>query len=67
VLETVRALGVPVIDIEPHFRKTGDPLTLFPFRLNSRYNDVGYSLMAHVLTDYLNRQGSGTGRAGKAG
>jgi len=67
VLETVRALGVPVIDIEPHFRETGDPLALFPFRLNGHYNDAGYALVAHVLASHLGQQGTGTGRPGKAG
>ena len=66
MLETVRALGVPIIDTEPHFRETGDPRALFPFRLNGHYNDAGCALVARELVYPPGRQGSGIGRPGKA-
>jgi len=58
VLKTVRALGVPVIDTEPHFREAGDPLARFPFRLSGHCSNPGCALVARVLADYLGRLGS---------
>jgi hypothetical protein len=57
VMETVRSLGIPAIDVEPEFRKTADPLSLFPFRLNGHYNEAGYALVARVVADRLRRGG----------
>jgi len=37
-LGLVRALQIPMIDIEPAFRLQGDPLSLFPFRRFGHYN-----------------------------
>jgi hypothetical protein len=56
ILQTVQELDAPIIDIEPHFHATGDPLSLFPFRLNGHYNDAGYAVVARVLADFTLRR-----------
>jgi hypothetical protein len=50
VLQTVSAMGLPIIDIHEVFRAQPDPLALFPFRRHSHYNEAGHRLVAeHVL------------------
>jgi hypothetical protein len=46
VLASVKALGLPVIDIHPTFEAHGDPLSLFPFREYAHYNLEGDRLVA---------------------
>lgn len=59
VIESVEAIDASMIDIESHFLKTGDPLSLFPFRLNGHYNELGYALVGRILADFIKRRASG--------
>ncbi len=50
VIQTVKDLGIPLIDIhEKAFKSHDDPLSLFPFRENGHYNKYGYKLVAETI------------------
>ena len=49
VLELVKTLGIPVIDIDPVFQAQRDPLTLFPFREPGHYTEKGHSLVSEEV------------------
>jgi len=52
VLQTVKELGIPVIDVYPAFKERPDPLTLFslPF---PHYNQEGYRITAEKILQAL--------------
>jgi hypothetical protein len=57
-MQTATELDIPVIDIlskvfDPH----PDPLSLFPFRMNSHYNAEGYRLVAEAIGKRLEADG----------
>jgi hypothetical protein len=47
VLDIVRMVGIPLIDVHHAFRSQSDPLALFPFRRLGHYNEKGH----HVVGD----------------
>jgi hypothetical protein len=49
VLALVRALGIPIIDIDPAFQGHGDPLSLFPFRGVGHYTEDGHRVVAEEV------------------
>ncbi len=52
VIEVVKGLGIPVIDIHQEvFAKHDDPFALFPFRLSGHYNAEGYGEVAKAIVD----------------
>ena len=53
VLNLVKALGIPVIDIQPAFQAQDDPLSLFPFRKFGHYDERGNRLVASTLVKSL--------------
>jgi hypothetical protein len=58
VLQTVTELGIPIIDIHREvFNIHPDPMSLFPFRLNSHYNAEGYKLVAEAIGKRLEADG----------
>ena len=58
VLRTVTELGIPIIDIHREvFNIHPDPMSLFPFRLNSHYNAEGYKLVAEAIGKRLEADG----------
>jgi len=56
VLQTVKELGIPVIDVYPAFKERPDPLTLFslPF---PHYNQEGYRITAETILQALAANG----------
>jgi len=58
VLGLVRALQIPVIDIEPAFRSQDDPLSLFPFQRFGHYNERGNRIVADSIVEALRLQTS---------
>jgi hypothetical protein len=56
VLELVRRLEIPIIDIDPVFRLHGDPLSLFPFRESGHYTTDGHRLVAQEVLRRLPRE-----------
>src|SRR4029453_7630243 len=49
VLAMARELSIPVIDVDPVFRSSGDPLALFPFRRLGHYAETGHRLVAETI------------------
>lgn len=49
VLEIVRGMGIPVIDIHPAFESHGDPMSLFPFSAPGHYNEEGHRVVAETV------------------
>ena len=49
VLEAVKTLGIPVIDIHRAFQDQKDPLALFPFRVDGHYNEEGHRVVAEAV------------------
>ncbi len=58
VLQIVKELGIPLIDIDPVFRAQGDPLRLFPFRQSGHYTEEGHRLVAEEILQRLSTSGS---------
>jgi len=56
VLNTIRNLGIPIIDMHPAFAAYGDPLALFPFRELGHYNEEGHRLVAEEILKVLSRK-----------
>ncbi len=54
VLQTIKELQIPIIDIHSEVFKTHpDPLSLFPFRKYNHYNAEGYKLVAEAIVKQL--------------
>jgi hypothetical protein len=53
VLETVRELGIPVVDLYEIFRTHEDPLAYFPYRLPGHYNERGYRAVAEAVLSVI--------------
>ena len=53
VIESVKRLQIPVIDIHESFVKEKDPLEFFPHRKNGHYNEKGYMLVSRSLVEKL--------------
>jgi hypothetical protein len=49
----VRALGIPVIDVQAAFQAQDEPLSLFPFRRFGHYNERGNEVVAKAVLTYL--------------
>ncbi len=55
ILELVRSLHLPLVDIHQAFQSHGDPLTLFPFRQPAHYTPEGYRVVAEEIVRRLER------------
>ena len=56
VLNTIRNLGIPIIDMHPAFVAHNDPLALFPFRGLGHYNEEGHRLVAEEILKVVFRK-----------
>lgn len=54
VLNIVRQLQIPIIDIHEAFQNSKDPLAFFPFRYNGHYNHAGQELVANRVLESIN-------------
>ena len=58
VIETVKKLDIPIIDIQKEvFDPHPDTLSLFPLRILSHYNAEGYKLVAEAIGERLKADG----------
>lgn len=57
VLDLVKQIGIPVIDLQDTFLASKDPLSLFTFRINNHYNENGYQLVADTVVQRLRADG----------
>jgi len=56
VLEAVRQIGLPIVDVDAALRSGGNPAQYFPVRGQwGHFNPRGYALMAHQIIDELER------------
>jgi len=54
VIEIIKNLNIPIIDIKKEvFDKHEDPLSLFPFRAEGHYNELGYKLIAEEINSQI--------------
>jgi hypothetical protein len=53
ILAQVGALGIPTVDFFEILSRHPDPLSLFPFRLQSHLTAEGYELMARTLNESI--------------
>jgi hypothetical protein len=54
VLDAVRQIGLPIVDVDSALRSGGNPLQYFPVRGQwGHFNPRGYALMAHQIIDQL--------------
>lgn len=57
VLQTVRDLGIPIIDFYEVVTARNDPLSLFPLRVQGHYTAEGYALLAEHIAQRLRKDG----------
>ena len=57
ILETVRELGIPIVDPTPAFLRHPDPDALFPFGIEGHYTEEGFRLLAEEIEAALIRLG----------
>jgi hypothetical protein len=53
ILEVVRQLKIPIVDMYPRFRAEANPLSLFPFGLPGHYNEAGHQLLGKALLEFM--------------
>ena len=53
VLEAMRQVELPVINVAAIFDRQTDPVSLFPLRLSGHYTEEGYALVAREILDQL--------------
>ncbi len=54
VLEAVRKLGIPLIDVHELLSHHPDPLSLYPLRVHGHFNAQGYRLIAKYIQQSIN-------------
>ncbi|MBB28977.1 MAG: hypothetical protein CME25_08765 [Gemmatimonadetes bacterium] len=57
VLNVVKDLKIPTIDVYEVFIDDSDPLSFFPFRMNGHYNSKGYKKVAERIIAQIKKQG----------
>jgi hypothetical protein len=58
VLQMVKNLTIPLIDVHPTFQARSDPLSLFPFRGFGHYNEAGHALVAQTVLGFIEPGGA---------
>jgi hypothetical protein len=53
ILAAAKRQGLEIVDVGDAFRRTGDPLGLFPFRRPGHYNCEGYRIMGEAIANKL--------------
>jgi hypothetical protein len=53
ILQEVNALGIPAVDLFDALSRHPDPLSLFPFRLESHFTEEGFELVAEAVNESL--------------
>ncbi len=57
VLQMVKHLAIPIVDVHPAFQFRHDPLSLFPFRGFGHYNEAGHALVAQTVLGFIDQGG----------
>jgi PAS domain-containing protein len=53
VLDVVKQIGVPIIDVHARFQRESDPMKLFPFGRFGHYNEEGNRLVAEEVLRFI--------------
>jgi len=53
VLNLIKSLKIPIIDVYDSFITHDDPLSLFPFRMGYHYNEEGYKMFAETVLNFI--------------
>ena len=54
VIKTVESLNIPLIDIHKElFQSHNDPKSFFPFRSFGHYNELGYKMVAKIISNKI--------------
>lgn len=62
ILESVRDLGLPMVDVTEAFAAHPDPVSLFPFRMPGHYTQEGYRLVAAEVGNAISARRSASPR-----
>jgi hypothetical protein len=57
ILDIVRKLGIPIIDVHKLLSHHPDPLSLYPFRVHGHFNGEGYRMIAEYLQQSIDELG----------
>jgi hypothetical protein len=57
VLQIVKNLAIPLVDVHPVFQSHTDPLSLFPFRGFGHYDEAGHALVAQTVLGFVESKG----------
>ena len=57
VLDAVRALDLPLVDVHAAMSAYADPVQLFPFGLKGHYNAAGARLAANAILQFVEQRG----------
>ena len=56
IIKKIKSLDITVIDMHENvFSKHADTLSLFPFRRNGHYNELGYRLITENIYRNINK------------
>jgi hypothetical protein len=53
VTELLKKYNVPIIDMHNFFKEHNDPLSMFPFRRQLHYNEIGYKFVANKIYQFV--------------
>jgi hypothetical protein len=53
VINLIEEYNIPVIDMHKFFKEHNDPLSMFPFRRQLDYNEIGYRFVANQIYNFI--------------
>jgi hypothetical protein len=53
VINLIEEYNIPIIDMHKFFKEHNDPLSMFPFRRQLHYNEIGYKFVANKIYEFI--------------
>jgi len=53
VINLIEEFNIPIIDMHKFFKEHKDPLSMFPFRRQLHYNEIGYRFVANKIYQFV--------------
>jgi hypothetical protein len=53
VINLIQEYNIPIIDMHKFFKEHNDPLSMFPFRRQLHYNEIGYKFVANQIYEFI--------------